>query len=210
MTHSRRAFLGTSVAAAGLPLVDIASKVTTIPVSDDPLGVRGDFPGASTRTYLNTAYQAIIPRQVADAGRAFIDHKSTNPLLVGEMMRKTDEVRGQFARLIGATPEEVGFLFSTSEGENLVAQALDLQPGDDVVIDELHYESEFVLYRALEERDPGGRDVSYRREGVWRGCALLWQLQVGAGWVRPRPALCATGIAGSHPAGPGRVDAGGP
>ncbi|MBL8958396.1 MAG: aminotransferase class V-fold PLP-dependent enzyme [Gemmatimonadetes bacterium] len=166
MTHSRRAFLGTSVAAAGLPLADLASKVTTMPTGDDPLGVRGDFAGANARTYLNTAYQALLPRQVAEAGRAFIERKATNPLLVGEMMRKTDEVRGQFARLIGAAPEEVGFLFSTSEGENLVAQALDLQPGDNVVIDELHYESEFVLYRALEARRGITMRVVKHRDGA--------------------------------------------
>src|SRR5688572_15446147 len=66
------------------------------------------------------------------------------------MLRKTDEVRGQFARLVRAEPDEIGFLFATSEGENIVASALDLKPGDNVVIDELHYNTTFVLYRHLE------------------------------------------------------------
>jgi selenocysteine lyase/cysteine desulfurase len=67
------------------------------------------------------------------------------------MVKTTDQVRAQFARLIGAEAEEIGFLYATSEGENIVASALDLKPSDNVVIDELHYETSFVLYRHLEE-----------------------------------------------------------
>src|SRR6185503_16306343 len=68
-----------------------------------------------------------------------------------EMLQKTGEVRRQFARLVGADAEEIGFLFATSEGENIVASALDLKPGDNVVVDELHYNTSFVLYRHLEQ-----------------------------------------------------------
>ena len=62
-------------------------------------------------------------------------------------------------------PEEIGFLFSTSEGENMVANALDLKAGDNIVIDDLHYETEFVLYRHLQ--DTQGRRIS-RREAPRR------------------------------------------
>ena len=51
---------------------------------------------------------------------------------------------------MNATPDEVALLFSTAEGENVLAQGLDLQAGDNVVVDDLHYPTEFVLYRALE------------------------------------------------------------
>ena len=79
-----------------------------------------------------------------------MESKSLRPIPLGDMLKKTDEVRGQFARLVKASPDEIGFLFATSEGENTVANALDLGRGDNVVIDELHYETEFVLYRHLE------------------------------------------------------------
>jgi selenocysteine lyase/cysteine desulfurase len=58
-------------------------------------------------------------------------------------------VRAQYARLINASPDEIGFLFATSEGENVVARSMHLGRGDNVVIDELHYETEFVLYAHL-------------------------------------------------------------
>jgi len=117
----------------------------------DPLGVRHDFPAAREGLYLNSAYIAPIPLPVAEAARTFAERKATKPFRLDEMVKTTDQVRAQFARLIGAEAEEIGFLYATSEGENIVASALDLKPSDNVVIDELHYETSFVLYRHLEE-----------------------------------------------------------
>jgi selenocysteine lyase/cysteine desulfurase len=140
-------------------LIEIASGAVLLPLEgqrpatnrDDPLGVRRDFPAVRDGLYLNSAYIAPIPLPVADAARAFAERKASKPIPLDEMLKKTDEVRGQFARLIGAEPDEIGFLFATSEGENVVASALDLKAGDNVVVDELHYETSFVLYRHLEE-----------------------------------------------------------
>ena len=120
--------------------------------SDDPLGVRKDFPIVNERIFLNSAYITPIPNQVVAAGHAFLEEKARNSFQLGPLLSKCNEVRAQFAKLItAAAPEEVGLLFSTAEGENVVAAGLDLQPGENVVIDELHYNTEFVLYRALEK-----------------------------------------------------------
>jgi len=155
MSISRRSFVAASLTAvaASRPLEEaLASTPPAFPAAgdDDPLGVRADFPVVRDRTYLNSAYITPVPRQVVAAGQAFVESKSILPISLGAMLKKTDEVRGQFARLINASPDEIGFLFATSEGENVVANALDLGHGDNVVIDELHYETEFVLYRQLE------------------------------------------------------------
>jgi selenocysteine lyase/cysteine desulfurase len=148
MDLNRRQFIETaSAAAAFVPL-----KAQTPPQDrDDALGVRRDFPVVREGLYLNSAYIAPVPLPVADAARAFADRKASNPISLAEMLSKTDDVRRQFARLVGADAEEIGFLYATSEGENIVASALDLKPGDNVVVDELHYETSFVLYRHLEE-----------------------------------------------------------
>ena len=71
------------------------------------------------------------------------------PITKATMLRKTNAVRAQYAKLINASPDEIGFLFATSEGENVVARSMHLGRGDNVVIDELHYETEFVLYSHL-------------------------------------------------------------
>ena len=95
-------------------------------------------------TFLNSAYITPSPRQAIAAGQAFIESKA-RPMLVGDLLGKTGEVRTQFARLINATPEEIGFVYATTEGENIVANTVPMAAGDNVVIDELCYEGAFVV-----------------------------------------------------------------
>jgi selenocysteine lyase/cysteine desulfurase len=142
----RRSFLATTAALAA------SSTLRPLRLGDsDPLGVRSDFPIVGARAYLNSAYIAPIPTPVVAAGTAFLEDKSRRPLEVNADLLAPDEtLRTQFAKLINATPDEVGLLFSTAEGENILAHGLDLVAGDNVVVDELHYPTEFVLYRALE------------------------------------------------------------
>ena len=164
MPISRREFVVSAAslaASAAAPALALAQST-----ADDPLGVRGDFPIVRGRTYLNSAYITPVPDQVVAAGRAFVESKALRPIPLGEMLRKTDEVRAQFARLINAGSDEVGFLFSTSEGENIVANALDLKAGDNVVVDDLHYETEFVLYSHL--RDTKGVELRVAKHHAGR------------------------------------------
>jgi selenocysteine lyase/cysteine desulfurase len=170
MTLDRRSFVVTaaSLTAATLarspaPLVTQSSPAR----ADDPLGVRGDFPIAGKRVFLNSAYIAPIPKQVVAAGLAFLEEKANNSFQLGSLLRKCDELRAQFARLINAaSADEVGLLFSTGEGENVVAAGLELKAGDNVVIDELHYNTEFVLYRTLEKTRGVELRIARHRNGA--------------------------------------------
>ncbi len=172
MSISRRSFVATAASLTALAASRDAEATPTGPAGaragsdDDPLGVRADFPIVRERTYLNSAYITPVPQQVVAAGQAFVESKSLRPIALGDMLRKTDEVRRQFARLVNASPDEIGFLFATSEGENVVANALDLGRGDNVVIDELHYETEFVLYRQLESTKGVELRVAKHRDGA--------------------------------------------
>ena len=145
MPYTRRALLGALSGAAGLTTLGPLQAVGPA----DPLGVRADFPVADTSLFLNSAYITPTPIPVVDAGREFAVSKGYAPIALGDMLRKTNAVRAQYAKLINASPDEIGFLFATSEGENVVARSMHLGRGDNVVIDELHYETEFVLYAHL-------------------------------------------------------------
>src|SRR5215207_9077470 len=170
MPLDRRSFVA-AAASLTATVMSRASGGVVLPSSlgatDDPLGVRGDFPIVNDRIFLNSAYIAPIPRQVVAAGHAFLEEKANNSFQLGPLLRKCDEVRAQFARLINAaSPDEVGLLFSTGEGENVVAAGLDLKAGDNVVIDELHYTTEFVLYRMLEKTRGVQLRIAKHRNGV--------------------------------------------
>jgi len=167
----RRSFVAAaaSMAAASVvrPSATVAMPPERVAFGDDPLGVRGDFPIVNERTFLNSAYIAPIPMQVVSAGHAFLEEKARRSFQLGPLLKKCDEVRVQFARLIGAaSPDEIGLLFSTAEGENVVAAGLGLKAGDNVVIDELHYNTEFVLYRQLEKLNGVELRIAKHRNGL--------------------------------------------
>jgi selenocysteine lyase/cysteine desulfurase len=163
MTPTRREFLGTVSAAAAIGHLPRPSGKVSF---DDPLGVRSDFPVVEESVYLDGPYITPSPRQVMEAGAAFGRAKARAPVSLGRMLEETTACRQKFASLVGASEREIGMLFATSEGENIVARALDLGSGDNVVIDDLHYDTTYVLYKALAEargldvrivRSEGGR-----------------------------------------------------
>jgi selenocysteine lyase/cysteine desulfurase len=147
MELSRRQFVGAATGAALL-----AARTSAVASSeDDPLGVRKDFPALGDVTFLNTAYIGLISQAVVDAGHDWLESRQRRTHAVPDMLSKVDEARRLFAELVGAGEDEIGFLFSTTEGENVVASSLDFRPGDNVVVDDLVYPSTPVIHRRLEE-----------------------------------------------------------
>ena len=138
MDYTRRDFLGVTAGAA------VASLQPAAGTADDPLGVRKDFPALRDLTFLNTAYTGLISRAVVDAAREWTETRASRGYTVGEMLAKTDEARALYAAMIGADVEEIAFLSSTTEGENIVVNSLDFTPGDNVVYDDLVYPRVFA------------------------------------------------------------------
>jgi len=163
MDLTRREFIGSVSAAAavkGLPGQALSaeegktmssSSSFSLSSADDPLGVRGDFPIVEENIYLDSAYITPSPTPAVRAAQNFLEAKGRDPVSLGGMLDETNSVRRRFARLIGATEPEIGVLLATSDGENIIARALDLGRGDNVVIDDLHYETTFILYQKLAE-----------------------------------------------------------
>ena len=117
---------------------------------DDPLGVRAAYPITDTRTYLNTAYIGPLSTPAQNAADAYSREKLTWAASRHQLENK-ETARIKFATLFGANPKEVALLYSTSDGENIVARGLGLKRGDNVVVDELHFPTAFLLYRQLEK-----------------------------------------------------------
>jgi selenocysteine lyase/cysteine desulfurase len=83
---------------------------------------------------MNHAGLSPIPRRVAEAIRRFAEEAlAGEPAAYSRWARRAEEVRGSFARLIGADPSEMAFVRNTSEGLSLVAAGLDWKAGENVV-----------------------------------------------------------------------------
>ncbi len=145
----RRSFL--TMTAAGLASLDAARGMTQPTDEEDLLGVRAEFPAARNQTFLNTAWVGPIPQVARDAGVAYADET----LVWADSRSRLEEkemARTAFADLFGAKPEEVALLFTTADGEAIVANGLDLRAGDNVVVDELHYTGTFCHFMYLQEQ----------------------------------------------------------
>lgn len=145
---TRREFIGSVSAAA---VVTQLTPENRFLAGSDPLRVRGDFPVVDEVAYLDSAYIAPSPTPAVEAVQDFLDAKTRIPVSLGAMVEEADAARRKFARLIGAAEPEIGLLYATSEGENVVARAIDPGPGDNVVLDDLHFETSYVLYQHLAE-----------------------------------------------------------
>ena len=143
----RRSFLTTT--AAGLATLP-PSRGMTLPAEEDPLGVRADFPITRNLTFLASSWIGPMPRVVRDIAVDYVDEKM-HWADSRFRLEKKEMTRIAFAELFGAKPEEVALLFATGDAENIVTRGLDLKAGDNVVIDDLHFTSSWVLYRHLEK-----------------------------------------------------------
>ena len=147
---NRRNFMKTT-AALGLTSLPSTRKSLALSTEQDPLGIRDDFHVTRHFAYLNISLVGPMPTVVHDAAITYADKQRLNPAAsYFESRQIKEQVRIKFANLFGANTNEISLLFSTSDAENIVTDSLDLKPGDNVVVDELHFATTFVLYRNLE------------------------------------------------------------
>ncbi|MBL8850107.1 MAG: aminotransferase class V-fold PLP-dependent enzyme [Planctomycetaceae bacterium] len=85
--------------------------------------------------YLNTGSLGASPLAALEAARAAAQQIEQNPVAqgFGPVLADAEKTRQVFADLLGCKLEEVCVTGNTSDGMNLVAEGLNLQPGDHVV-----------------------------------------------------------------------------
>jgi len=113
--------------------------------------VRSNFPVTSELTYLDSAYDGPYPLPVVEAGKDFLERRSRGVAgRVWDWLEVLDEVRATIAELINAKPSEIAITTNTTQGTNIIATSLDLEPGDNVVWDDLSFPSNTVVWLNLE------------------------------------------------------------
>jgi len=101
-------------------------------------------------TYLNAGVQHPLSRGCAAAVEEYLKYKEFHDTSDFDPIDMRGKVLAQFSKLINAKPEEVSFVPSTTAGENLIIQALELaKKGGRVVTDDLHYFGSFQIYGEL-------------------------------------------------------------
>jgi selenocysteine lyase/cysteine desulfurase len=151
---TRRAFLRSLSATAAAPLA--AQLLATeeafarelrglaAPASSGPWiqDLRDRYLLDPSVTYLNHASIGTVPRAVHATGMRYREICEENPWLYiwgGAWEEAREEVRGASARLMGCETEGVAITHNTTEGFNLLAQGLPLDPGDEILYSSLNH-----------------------------------------------------------------------
>ncbi len=102
--------------------------------------VRKEFPVTEQLIFFDHARVAPLPERVRKAVTAFVDDATRFGTAHYEnWIDEIGQARKNFARLINASTDEVAFVKNTSEGLAIVANGLDWQSGDNVVIPDIEF-----------------------------------------------------------------------
>ncbi len=115
--------------------------------------IRHEFPVVEHRIFFDHARVAPLPRRVREACEAFLKDATENGTAnYPKWMKEIDRTRSSFAKLIGAGDDEVAFVKNTSEGISIVANGIDWQAGDNVVIPDIEFPANVYPWMNLKDR----------------------------------------------------------
>ena len=97
------------------------------------------FPGLADMTYLNTAAEGIPPLAVGQAIEQYFRDKQLGMDGRDLHFNEWNAARELVGRMFGLSADEIGICSCSSEAYNLAAMALRLQPGDEVIINDLDF-----------------------------------------------------------------------
>jgi selenocysteine lyase/cysteine desulfurase len=123
------------------------------PAPFDVVALRqAEFPWADETIYLNHASIGPLPERTRLALEAFNRRRATPFRLPDrDLFATLAETRRLIARLLGATPEEIGLTVNTSFGLGVIARALPLQPGDVVLVSDREFPANVYPWIRLRE-----------------------------------------------------------
>ncbi len=97
--------------------------------------IRKQFMLDSEIAYLNTGTLGACPKTVFETTQKTWERLERNPAVLGfrKFVRLSDQARRRAAEFLGAEPNEVTLVQNTTEGINLIACAVKLRPGDEIL-----------------------------------------------------------------------------
>lgn len=115
--------------------------------------VKAQFAFVPGLYYFNNASLGPSPELVADATEAFRRTLDGFPsrYMWGGWNTDKETVREKAARTMGASAEEIALIHNTTEGMNVVAASMDLQPGDEVILADHEHASGTIPWRYWQE-----------------------------------------------------------
>ena len=116
--------------------------------------IRKAFPIKKRMVYLNNASIGPLSNPVIASINAFLEDVRDNGRSHYPDWCETvdNEVKNRIGKLIGADKSEIAFIKNTTEGILIVANGLNWQPGDNVIVADIEYPSNVYCWMDLQRR----------------------------------------------------------
>ncbi len=135
------------------------------PVQPSLSELRADFPIVERALYMNHAATGPMPRSVAAAMQRQMDIQVTHADSGSERFAPVyRRARDRIAAQTGSRAERIAFIQNTSHGISLLANGQAWRPGDNVVVPEMEFPSNYLPWLRLE-----GQGVELRRAAAPEG-----------------------------------------
>lgn len=160
---SRRNFIKTAAAGTAaltaFPAIALDRKSDFSPLhskvydEDYWVKVKSQFRFAGKLRYFNNGSLGPSPlpvREATDAFRATLDEFPSKYMWGGWQTEK-EETRTKVAELLHVDPEEIALIHNTTEGMNLIARSMNLDPDDEVILADHEHSSGTVCWQVWQE-----------------------------------------------------------
>ena len=134
-------------------------------LSFDVEQLRRMFPVTRHCAYLNHAAIGTLSHSVREAMENYLAHRAVSGD-EGPYRNLSADLRGSLAQLTGARPEEIAFVQNTSAGLNVIANALPLQSGENVVFCDMEFPSNVYPWMNLARRGIEARCIPHEGGGL--------------------------------------------
>ena len=126
---------------------------------------RKQFPITDRMIYLNAAGNVPPPVCVVEAVTSFYREMCEKGEERERLEKKIDDACAKFAKLVNASPGEITLIKNTTEGLNIAANGLPLEPGDNVVISDLEHQNNVYPWLNLQRRKGVAVRILKSRQG---------------------------------------------
>src|SRR5262249_7366733 len=113
---------------------------------------KAKFARARDVAYLDTAAEGLPPEDAGEALARYFRDKASGRTGRRHLYHEAAEATCALARLLQTDPNQVALMSSASEALNLLANSIDWKPGDEVLISDLEFPSNVVVWLRLKEK----------------------------------------------------------